>query len=139
MANVNVEAKKDFGSGWSNERVFVKMTYDFSVDGGAIADTYLMGVCKSKMLVTEAVVMVEDQVLSAGAAVLNMGVSGGDVDAFLDNTNGAKAVLLDDAVFEQSASNPMVLADEAVVQMTIATAALTAGKVTLYISGYNAL
>lgn len=135
MAN----AKKNFGSGWSNERVFVKLSYDFDLDGGAFADTYLLGVVKSKMLVTEAVVMVEDAVLSGGLAVVNVGISGGDVDAFLDNTNGAKANLVDDAVFEQSAANPLVLADEAVIQMTVATADLTAGKVVVYLSGYNAL
>ena len=63
---------------------------------------------------------------------MKFGVSGGDVDAFLDTTSGAVAALTLNAVIDgESASERLRLAAGAVIRMEIETATMTAGKVEL--------
>lgn len=138
MATLTSTNLKKFGDVFSGERFDKKLTYDFSVDAGAAADAIRIGQAAGKCIITEAYVHVETACTSGGSATVAIGVEGGDVDAFLDITSGAVANLTDDAVLSETTGQGIVMAADAYVLFDIATADLTAGKVNLYLSGYNA-
>ena len=128
MVDVNKFGKV---GGFANELQHVRLTYDFSNDAGAIGSLDL-GQAAAKMLIKSAVVHVETACTSGGSAVLTMGVTA-NTDAFLAAAQGAVASLVDDYVNEDAASSPLVVPKDAKFLMTIATAALTAGKVNVEI------
>ena len=137
MAQVNATNVKKLGKVFSNEVGFVRMTYDFSLDGGATTDTYVLGETEGKILILDAAVHVETAATSGGEATVKIGVNGGDDDAFLDTTSGAVAALTDDAVVKEVAGQSIVLADGAKIEMVIGTAALTAGKINVLVQYVN--
>ena len=135
--------KLNVSGGFPGEKRTMRLTYDFGLQGGATADTFEMGELTEKMVITNAYTMVEIAGTSGGSAVVNIGydASGGesaDVDAWVDNTAGAVASLTDDVLIRQSAGEDVVLNSGTKVLMTIATAALTAGRWHLYLEGYRA-
>lgn len=113
----------------SNQYVFsngvehVEITYDFAADGGAVSSLDLLQV-KEACVVELAYYKVKTACTSAGSATVACGVSGGAgivaATAVASLTSGAVIV---------PAAQPTKLAADAVVQLTIATAALTAGKI----------
>lgn len=133
MAQFTSSAAKTFGQGFSNELSYMKLTYDFAVDGGAFADSAVIGTTAGKIMVVHSRVHVETACASLGSATLIMGVVGGDTDAFLDLTSGAVASLTDDSVHQETAGQGIVLADGAQIAADIGTADLTAGKVHLHL------
>lgn len=137
MSAVVAAAHKTFGRGFSNEIKFVKLTYNFANDAGEADDTVSLGTTDGKILVISSHVHVETLCTSDGSATVAVGVSGGDVDAFLDVTSGAVANLTDDAVLSETTGQGIVLASEAIVSMDIATADLTAGKINVILQYIN--
>lgn len=138
MAEVTANAHKTIGKLFSNEIGFEKLTYDFANDGGATADTVTLATMSGKKVILNAVAQVETACTSGGSAVVNIGILGGDVDAFVANTAGAVASLTDDATIKEDAGQKIVVADGGKISVAIATAALTAGKINLYIQFANA-
>lgn len=139
MATVTSTALKKFGDVFSGERFSTKLVYDFAVDGGAFADAVRIGRAAAKCIITEAYVHVETACTSGGSATVIIGIEGGDVDAFLDVTSGAVASLTDDAVLSETTGQGLVVAADSYVLLDIGTANLTAGKINVYLSGYNAV
>lgn len=139
MATVTSAGLKKFGDAFSNERWFKKLTYDFASDGGESDDVIRIGQASAKCVVVESRVVVETAATSGGSATVAIGVEGGDVDAILDISDGAVANLTADAVLYDviTAEGFVMDADEWII-FDIATADLTAGKVHVYISGFNA-
>lgn len=137
MAAKNASAFKKIADVFSNEEFSQKLTYDFSSEGGATADTYRLGQVNKKCVLAECTVYVETAATSGGSAVVNIGVEGGDTDAMLDNTNGAVASLTADAAYQQAAAQGLVIDADGYITMSIATADLTAGKIHVWLSGYN--
>lgn len=133
MAAKSVAAIKTLGPLFSREEVVEQLQWDFSKDGGATTDTYRLALTGAKILIQEATVQVETACTSGGAATLSIGVEGGDVDAFLDVTSGAVASLTDDALVRETAGQSIVVASGAYLTAVIADAAMTAGKVNLFI------
>ena len=137
MSTVNAAAHKTFGRGFSNERQFVKLTYDFANDAGAAADAIRLGTTNGKILVMDSVVHVETACTSGGSATVAVGIEGGDVDAFMDTTSGAVANLVDDFCNQETAGQGLVIANGGAVLLDIATADLTAGKINVLLSYVN--
>lgn len=139
MAAVNANTFTTQGAVWSNERGFMRLTYDFAADGGATTSTYRLAAITGKMLITEAVVQVETACTSGGSAVVTIGAETADPDGFLDATSGAVANLIDDFTVVETAGQSLVVDTGDYITLEIATAALTAGKINVFVSFYNAV
>lgn len=137
MSTVTAKAHKTFGRGFSNEKQFVKLTYNFANDAGAFADAVKIGTTDGKILVTASFVHVETLCASLGSATVIVGVAGGDTDAFLDLTSGALANLVDDAVLNETTGQGIVVASGADIHLDIGTADLTAGKINVILEYIN--
>ncbi len=137
MTTVTAAAHKVFGRGFSNERKWVKLTYDFANDAGAFADAVKLGTTDGKILVMDSVVHVETLCASLGSATVIVGVGGGDTDAFMDLSSGAVANLVDDFCNQESTGQGIVLASGATILLDIGTADLTAGKINVILSYIN--
>lgn len=137
MAQKTAAAHKTLGPLFSNEVGFAKLTYDFANDGGATSDTYVIGTAGRKIAIMDAMVHVETACTSGGSATVSIGVSGGDVDAFLDVTSGAVANLVDDFCEKETAGQKIVVAADGKIELVIGTAALTAGKINLLVKYVN--
>jgi len=120
-------AHKDI-EGWGEQRFTQVFEYNFANDTGAAA-TYNLGTFKHKTLVLQGTCFVETACTSAGSATVAIGTSTADTDAFMDATSGAVANLIDDFVHVETASTRLVVAADETLDLTIATAALTAGKI----------
>ena len=106
----------------------VEVEYDFAKDGGA---TGALDIIKFKeaVMVLDAWLKVDTAFTSGGSATLIYGVKSGDTDAFLDATSGAVANLTVGSVIpNETAGKALKIAADGVVEMTIGTAAMTAGK-----------
>jgi hypothetical protein len=137
MAQKTAAAHKTLGPVFSNEVVYEKLTYDFSKDGGATTDTYVIGTAGRKIAIMDAMVHVETACTSGGSATVKIGVAGGDDDAFLDVTSGAVANLVDDFCEKETAGQKIVVASGGKLELVIGTAALTAGKINLLVKYVN--
>lgn len=110
-----------FGNGMS----LVTVTYDFSVDGGAVAD-YDVLIADGSLLVAHAVTDVETALTSATDFDIDLGKGAGGAEFWSDN---AKAVYaLDAQVLSATPGTFVELADGEKIVMGIETAAATAGK-----------
>ena len=112
---------------------FAKFTYDFSSAGGDISSITL-GTLPEKAIVVRGSAEVETAVTSSGSATVALGIVA-NTDAFLGAT--AKGSLTLDAVIASSNDLPLKLGAETPVLATIATAALTAGKINLLVEYYE--
>jgi hypothetical protein len=137
MATQTSTQMKKFGGGFPGERFSAKLVWDFEVDGGEADDTVRIGYAKTNMIITEAYWHVETACASGGSATMIIGIEGGDTEAFLDVTSGAVASLTDNAVGSETAGQGLYVASGSYVLVDIATADMTAGKVALYVSGYQ--
>jgi hypothetical protein len=109
----------------------LEIDYDFSKDAGALGVLDMVKV-KEAMVLESAYIKVKTTCTSGGSATVIVGVVGGDTDAILDATSGAVANLTAGVVLPgEAASVHLKLDADAVIGMTIGTAALTAGKFTL--------
>lgn len=103
----------------------VTVTYDFSVDGGAVAD-YDVLIADGSLLVMHLVTDVETALTSATDFDIDLGKSAGGTEFWSDN---AKAVYAIDAqVLSATPGTFVELADTEKIVMGIETAAATAGK-----------
>jgi len=125
-----VAGHKTVAAPWNLAQEVVKVTYDYSVDGGATGALDL--------LTTSEDVIIKDfhlwcEAAASGASgTLIVGVSGGDTDSCLDVTSGAVTALTLDAVVGPEATVPHFLAANGKLIQTISTAAFTAGKIHYY-------
>lgn len=126
---------KTIGKVFSNAVVVERVSYDFSVDGGATGALDIFTAAADLILVGFSAV-VKTAATSGGSATLKVGVTGDD-DAFMTTTQGAVANLTANAaIFPPAVEGtpntlplPLKLASGAKILQTIGTAALTAGKV----------
>lgn len=109
----------------------VDCLYDFARDGGATGALDLLKVKEATILV-DAVTHVLTTFTSGGSATLIIGRTG-DTDAILAST--AVASLTAGVLAGDAASHHKLLAADDIINMTIGTAAMTAGKmrVTLFL------
>jgi hypothetical protein len=122
MASVaNVKA----GSAFSEQYVIEEVTYDFAVDLGATGALNLF-TAEQDMVIHKVVAKVKTAVTSGGSATVEVGKSG-DTAGLVAQTGKAS---LTAGVVIDSKIGGYKLASGAVIIQTIATAALTAGKIT---------
>ena len=115
-----------------NEKQLIRFEYDFAVDGGAIGNIALrpdITQLKENMIVTDIIVHAEAALTSAGTPTVTFG-DGTDVDAFLANAYGTLDAL--DGV-SRGAALAVLLGADPVLTMSVGTAALTAGKLEIYV------
>lgn len=130
-----------------------KFTYDFAISGGSVSTITpvladIAGLPKGAIIdASRCIIQTETALTSSGSATLKVGIncsgtSGGhqatDDDFFLASTNYNAAPLAAVGDTKLGASNIGKLSDTATVTWTIGTAALTAGKVHLYVFYINA-
>ena len=118
--------------GWTGEEFTFVGEYDFTNDAGA-QGTFSLGTFKHKTLVLDGRVWIEAACTSAGSATVIAGTSTKDDDAFLDATSGAVANLTVGTVHTETANANLVVAADETLDVTVATADLTAGKVKVII------
>jgi len=128
-----------------NEKQLAKFEYDFAVDGGAIGSIPLRANVSSLaagMVITDMYVYVESALTSGGSATVTLGNT--DVDGFMadifalagsDNAvvragEVAGALLWDDTNDHALAYR---VSSDAVLALQVGTAALTAGKLQVYV------
>ncbi len=126
MADVNAADKKSIGDPFENALQVMRMVYDFSEDGGANADQYILGDVAGDSVIMEAYTDVKTSFAGATATV-QVGVTG-DLDAILPDTAVASltAGTLTDG---DAASKRAALAAGDQILLNISTADLTAGKI----------
>lgn len=110
---------------WGPEDEVLEIVYDFAVDGGAAAAIDLFK-AKEAMVVTKAYAITETGVTSGGAATIEVGISGATAGIIAQSAK----TTVDTAgeCLAGVANLAFALAADSVVQLTIGTAALTAGK-----------
>lgn len=102
----------------------IEIEYDFSVDGGAVGSLDLLQV-KEACVVESAYLKIKTAGTSGGAATVQVGVSGG---ADLVGNTAVGSLTLGAVI---DGLDNVKLAADAIPQLTIGTAALTAGKFVL--------
>jgi len=113
------------GAPFSNASELVSITYDFSVDTGAVAD-YDVITADGNLLVELVNIDVEAALTSATDFAIDLGKDAGGVEF---RSNSAKAVFaLDAQVPADTVGTIVELADGEKIVMGIETAAATAGK-----------
>lgn len=117
---------KTVGPEWTNGQEIVKVIYDFSVDGGSVAD-YTVLTAAGDVLVKLAAMYVEAAVTSGGALVMDLGKGAGGVDFMSDK---AVAALTLNSVHntDSGADKAVYLTSGDTIQMGIEAFAATAGK-----------
>jgi hypothetical protein len=111
---------------WGAHRELVRITYDYSVDGGSVGALDIFK-AKEKCVVKLAEMYVKTACTSGGSATVSVGKTG-DLAGMVAAT--AVASLTADAVILGAALDAShVLAADDIVKMDIAVAALTAGKI----------
>jgi hypothetical protein len=117
---------KSVGSDFGNQENLIRVQYDFSVDGGAIGDLDLSELSQGDSLARLVGVSVET--LAEGAtATISVGIGGGTeflATEAVDSFTAGTMVQPDEAGYLKLADGSGKLT------MSIATAALTAGKMT---------
>jgi len=115
---------------------YLEAVYDFSVDGGLVGSVPLNDASGSplnlpeKAIVISSHIEIEAAVTSGGSATVAFGLIG-NTDAFKAATGKASLTL--DAVFAGGNDLPLKIAAPTPVAVTIAVAALTAGKIRIFI------
>lgn len=115
-----------------NEKQLLRFEYDFAVNGGAVGAIALtpdITQLKAGMIVTDIIVHAETALVSGGSATVTFG-DGSDVDAFLADSFGALDALND---IVRAENLKVLMAGTPVLTMTVGVAALTAGKLEVYL------
>ena len=121
-------AKTVYGT-FSNDEVWVKATYDFSVDGGEVEDN-IVYTAKNNLVITDFYAYVETAVTSAGALGMDLGVGAGGTEIWSDK---GKAALTAGSVHAMDTETKIKLATDGTIQLGTEAAAATAGKIHFYI------
>jgi hypothetical protein len=121
-----VAKAKNIGPEFRNEIVQERVVYDFSIDGGTVG-TYDLFTANKDVVIKGAHAYVKTACTSGGSATVAYGITGATT-AFVDATAGAVANLTLNAILG-AAEPPLRLVAGNKVVMTLATAALTAGKI----------
>lgn len=132
------------GRGFGNSLEWRRVTWDFAKDGGGTGALDIL-TADSAIIIAHAHLKVLTACTSGGSATLIWGVSGGDTDIFCNATQGAVANLTANAIIlppvvegtPNVLPNPMTLAASGKLIMTIATAAMTAGKIEFAVAFYT--
>jgi hypothetical protein len=119
--------KKVVGAPFGNASEIVRVTYDFAVDGGAVAD-YDVLEADSNILVQLVTADVKTAVTSADAILFDLGKGAGGGEFWTDVVKGT--LLLDAQVVSEVAGAVVELADGEKIVMGIEAFAATAGKIT---------
>lgn len=115
---------------------YLEAVYDFAVDGGLAGSIPMKDTAGApisipdKAIVISSHIEIETAVTSGGSATVAFGLIG-NTDAFKSATGKASLTL--DAVFAASNDLPLKMAAATPVAVTIAVAALTAGKIRIFI------
>ena len=136
MANITTAAYKVLDDAFSNEVKSVKLTYDFSADGGLDANQYRMAITDRAILVVSAIVQVETAFTSGGLATVTIGAETADPDCFLAST--AVGTLVDNYAKAEAAGQAIVIGSGDYISLNPGTADLTAGKISLHLMYKNA-
>jgi len=121
----NLAGHKTFGAPFSNEKEFVKVVYDFDVDGGAVSDIGVLTI-DGDLVLTNFYANVITAVTSDGAPAIDLGIGAGGTEIWSDKAKGG--LLINTIVGMDTVGNVRV-ADASVITLGIETAALTAGKI----------
>ena len=138
MTTKTCAAFKEFGKTWSNESGYVKLTYDFANDTGATSHTaYYLGQVKAATVILDAEVVVETAFTGTGA-VVKIGTTG-VADSILSKSWGDASVTMAaaGAKFDCPAARGQILSADDYVILVISTAAVTAGKLNVYLRFAN--
>lgn len=119
------------GAGYNAKMEVVEVTYDFAKDGGATGTLDIFTALQD-LVIHRVVAKVVAACTSGGSATVGMGKSG-DASGLMAATAVASLTL--GAVIDSHVGG-YKLANAGVVQQTIGTAALTAGKIT-YVIEYS--
>lgn len=121
------DAKNVYG-GFSNSEEYVKVVYDFAVDGGEVEDNIVF-TAKNDLVITDFYAYVETAVTSAGALVMDLGVGAGGTEIWSDK---GKAALTIGSVQAMDTETKLKLAKDGTIQLGTEAAAATAGKVQFF-------
>ena len=138
MANITCNTYRFLDTGFDGELMHSHCVYDFAQDTGGTSDTFRMAEVKGKILISLGLLHVETAVTSAGSATITMGAETADADAFAAAVG--KATLVDDYAVKTAAGQLLVVDGASAtdyISMTVGTAALTAGKIDLFLSYYS--
>lgn len=127
-----VDAKTVFGSandaaGFSNEEKWIKVTYDFSADGGEVEDNILL-TAGAGIYITDYFMHVTTAVTSGGSLVMDIGVGAGGAELASDI---AVATMVENYVVGGVVSKLRV-ASAGTIQMGVEVAAATAGVIDFF-------
>ena len=142
MAETNAVNHKTIGKLFSNEIGYIELKYDIGGgDSGAAADSVVLGKFSGKSIIHSCIPHVQTAFTDAGGTgTLDVGIKGGDVDAFIDaGTGAAAATLVDDYTVQETGNVPMVVAADTEILADPAVEALTAGTIVLKITYSNAI
>jgi len=124
---------------WTGELKTLEFKYDFDVNGGAIG-TVALGNLPDNFIVTEAYVVIDTTITSAGTPTIVIGEDAtGDADGYFADFFGTPdagtalkggGALISDGVH-------IVDPDEDGVLVTIGTAAVTAGVFRVFVRGFQ--
>jgi hypothetical protein len=116
---------KTVGAPFGNESTLKVVTYDFSVDGGAVAD-YDVITADGSILVELINVDVETAVTSAGSLVADLGKGAGGTEFWSDQA--VAGMTIDAQLLPDTPGTIVELADTEKLIFGIEVAAATAGK-----------
>ena len=127
--------------GFPNQLEYLRVSYDFAADTGAVG-TYDLMIASSRILIVHAHLTVKTACTSGGSATVIYGITGA-TSRFMNVTQGAVANLTANATILPLAvegtpnvlPTPIIMAVNDKLLMTVATAALTAGRIE-FVIGY---
>jgi hypothetical protein len=120
---------------WRSEPRVLRFGYDFDEDGGAIG-TFALGDLPEDFVVESCDVAVETALTSGGTPVVEFG-NDADQNGYIADIGAASAGLVEGAGALLTGKH-LVLSSDDSVDMEVGTAALTAGKLSVYVRGYQA-
>ena len=131
MSNVTCNGYSDASTqiGWKNEGQWVNCVYDFSVDGGATADSFHLCKLPSGSIITEVVAWVKTGIKATAqtpSVTISLGTSL-DVDALIDEVDATSIVSPSVLIKRLTTYVPSGAGQS--IYMTVNVDALTAGKI----------
>jgi hypothetical protein len=120
------DAKSVYG-GFTNEEEWIKVTYDFSADGGEVEDNIVL-TATDDLYITDYYMHVTTAVTSGGSLVMDVGIGAGGVELASDI---AVATMVLNYVVGGVVSK-LRLASTETIQMGIEAAAATAGVIDFF-------